>query len=255
MDIYTQLAKIPVFRVNDVNQFYNNVNSARSAIYRLIGQGKVLKIRNDLYTCVSAERGGPVANKYQIAGAITKTSYISHHTAMEYYGLAEQLYYDVYVSSKTRFCDFLFEDNYYHFVSSRLDQGVTTLPFSGGIKVTDRERTLVDCLKDMDKISGLEETTKMISNMVFLDEKKLLTYLDAYNNHFLYQKAGFMLWFDRDTLNLSEKFFDKCHSNIGKSKRYLTKDPFESVFDSYWNLVIPKHYMHIRNSEAFENDI
>lgn len=54
-----------------------------------------------MYTCISGETDSPVANKYQIGCAITESSYISHHTAMEYYGMGDQVYYDIYVSSKT----------------------------------------------------------------------------------------------------------------------------------------------------------
>ena len=84
MDIYFEMAKHPVFTIEDVNLFYNNMNSARSAVKRMIATSKVLKIRSILYTCISAENGGPVANRFQIASAISDTSYIFHHTAMEY---------------------------------------------------------------------------------------------------------------------------------------------------------------------------
>ena len=109
MDIYFEMAKHPVFTIEDVNLFYNNMNSARSAVKRMIATSKVLKIRSNLYTCISAENGGPVANRFQIASAISDTSYISHHTAMEYYGVSDQVFYDVYVSSKTKFRNFEFD--------------------------------------------------------------------------------------------------------------------------------------------------
>ena len=32
MDIYFEMAKHPVFTIEDVNLFYNNMNSARSAV-------------------------------------------------------------------------------------------------------------------------------------------------------------------------------------------------------------------------------
>lgn len=43
MNIYMQLLNKPVFTVNDVNIYYDNVNSARSAIYRLIKANMVKK--------------------------------------------------------------------------------------------------------------------------------------------------------------------------------------------------------------------
>ena len=162
MDIYFEMAKHPVFTIEDVNLFYNNMNSARSAVKRMIATSKVLKIRSNLYTCISAENGGPVANRFQIASAISDTSYISHHTAMEYYGVSDQVFYDVYVSSETKFRNFDFDGYTYHFVKANLDEGIETPAFSGGIRITDRERTLTDCIKDMDRIGGIEETVAII---------------------------------------------------------------------------------------------
>ena len=86
MELYFKLLKKPVFTMDDVNEYYGKIESARSAIKRLMAKGMVEKIRNNLYTCVSGETNAPLANRYQIASAITPTAYVSHHTAMEYYG-------------------------------------------------------------------------------------------------------------------------------------------------------------------------
>ena len=87
LNLYFELLKTPVFTVEDVNKYYDNMDSARSAIKRLMKEGMVAKIRNNMYTCISGETGAPVANRFQIASKITPTSYVSHHTAMEYYGI------------------------------------------------------------------------------------------------------------------------------------------------------------------------
>ena len=89
MNLYFELLKKPVFRIEDVDLYYNNIHSSRSAVSRLIKDGLAIKIRNNMYTCINGETGSPVANRFQIASAVTPTSYISHHTAMEYYGLAD----------------------------------------------------------------------------------------------------------------------------------------------------------------------
>lgn len=56
MNLYFELLKKPVFHVEDVNKFYNNLDSARSAIKRLMKENMVVKIRNDMYTCISGDR-------------------------------------------------------------------------------------------------------------------------------------------------------------------------------------------------------
>lgn len=249
MDIYFEMAKHPVFTIEDVNLFYNNMNSARSAVKRMIATSKVLKIRSNLYTCISAENGGPVANRFQIASAISETSYISHHTAMEYYGVSDQVFYDVYVSSKTKFRNFEFDGYTYHYVKPNLDEGVETPAFSGGIRITDRERTLTDCIKGMDRIGGIEETVAIIDSLSNVSENKILHYLSLYKNQFLYQKSGYLLWHCRNTLGLTDHFFSACREHIGKSKRYLTADMTKGVYIGEWNLVVPSDLLYMKNGE------
>ena len=47
MNLYFELLKKPVFNMKYVNVFYNNMDSARSAIKRLVKDGMVAKIRNN----------------------------------------------------------------------------------------------------------------------------------------------------------------------------------------------------------------
>jgi len=240
MNLYFELLKKPIFRVEDVNEYYNNIDSARSAIKRLKKENMVAKIRNNLYTCISGETGQPVANRFQIACNITPTSYVSHHTAMEYYGITDQIFYEVYVSSETVFRDFEFDGYTYHYVSSNGNEGIDRPAFSGGIAVTNPERTMLDSIKDMDKISGMEEVIQNISCINHLQEQRLLSYLEKINNQFLYQKTGFLLFEQKEHLGLSDQFFEECQSRIGKSKRYLSRDLTKGVYDDQWKLVVPQ---------------
>lgn len=251
MNLYFELLQNPIFTVEDVNKYYSNLDSARSAVKRLMKYGMIQKIRNNMYTCISGETNDPVADRFQIASAITPTAYISHHTAMEYYGITNQVYYDVYVSSETRFSEFEFGGYFYHYVPSRLQAGVEEIKYSGGIRVTDKERTLVDNIKDMDKISGMEEVLSIIEGMYLLNEEKILEYLDGYKNQFLFQKTGFFLWNYKENLGLSEDFFEICKAKIGKSKRYLTRDNYKGIYDDRWKLVIPENLKQLKNGKDY----
>ncbi|MGV8147179.1 MAG: hypothetical protein ACLKAK_12080 [Alkaliphilus sp.] len=52
------------------------------------------------------------------------TAYISHHSAFEYYGLANQVFYEVYVSSETKFQKFDFGKVTFKYIASRMKEGV-----------------------------------------------------------------------------------------------------------------------------------
>ena len=247
MNLYFKLLTLPVFSVADVNKYYGNIGSARSAIQRLLKTGMIKKIRNDMYTCVNGENGSAIANRFQIGSCINDGCYISHHTAMEYYGIMDQVIYDVYVTSVKSFRDFEFEGYRYHHIFPSIELGVEKQEYSGGIVVTDRERTVLDSIKDMDKIAGLEEIASNIDEVGRLQEKKLLTYLERYNNKFLYQKTGYLLNMKSDKHGLSEDFFAECRKKIGKSKRYITKDINRGEYDLTWQLVVPSNINNLKN--------
>ena len=256
MSIYMKLLNKPVFTVNDVNIYYDNVNSARSAIYRLVKANMVKKIRNNLYTCVIGANGEVNANRFQIACGINDTAYISHHTAMEYYGITDQVYYDVYVSSKTAFNNFEFDGYIYHYVKPTIDKGVEKIPYSGGISVTDKERTVLDSLKDMDKISGAEEVLSNIEDVGKLNEGKLIEYLAEYDNQFLYQKTGLVIFTEGKTEYLyMQKLMELCKNNIGNSKRYFSKEKGPSTYNKEWQLVVPDRLLELKNGGIIDADI
>lgn len=255
MNLYFELLKKPVFHVEDVNVFYNNMDSARSAIKRLMKEGMVAKIRNNMYTCISGETGAPVANRFQIASHITPSSYVSHHTAMEYYGITDQVYYDVYVSSETSFRNFTFDGYTYCFVASKSAEGIERPPYSGGVAVTNLERTVVDCIKDMDKISGIEVVVENVECVHRMQEKRLLKYMELLQNQFLYQKMGYLLSQHKEQMGLSDSFFEKCKEEIGKSKRYLTRDQDGGYYDDTWKLIIPDDLQKMKNGVMTDADI
>lgn len=240
MNIYFELVKVPTFTTAYVTKLMGNHNTARSAIARLMKDGLVEKIRNSLYTCLSSRGGTAVASKYQIASAITETACVSHHSALEYYGLANQVYYEVYVSSGRKFEDFEYGGLIYRFVPLKITTGIEDLEYSNGIRITDKERTIIDSIKDLDKIGGLEEIMSALDMIQQIDEEKLLKYLTAYGNQFLSQKAGYLFEHSQNSLILSNDFYHRCKQMAGKSKRYLSKERKKGKLIKDWNLVVPE---------------
>ena len=250
MNLYFELSRKPVFSIEDLAAFYIKKESARSAVSRLLEKGMILRIRRNLYTAVSAETRSPVANRYQIASAVTETSYVSHHSAMEYFGITDQVFYEMYVGSDTRFSDFFFDGYHYKYVSSNGPFGIETVDFSGNIRITDREKTVLDCIKDMDRIAGAEEVIANVGAITFLKEEKLVDYLARIDNQFLYQKTGCIFERLNNKPAFSENFYDLCREKAGKSTRYLTRDYIRGTFDAKWNLVVPDSIFELKNGDA-----
>lgn len=247
MNLYYELLQYPVFSMKEVKELYSSERTARVALEKLLKDNMVFKIRNGLYTCVSGENGGPVANRFQVASAITSSSYVSHHTAFEYYGNADQVFYEVYVGSETRFHDFEFDGYIYHYVKSNIESGIVFPEFAGGVRITDKERTIVDSIRDINLIAGLEEVLSCVTSVVSVDEIKLLKYLEEYNNSFLYQKTGFIFSIYQGELGISDDFIMACRDRIGKSKRYLSNGINNPGYSDEWRLVYPKNIKRMKN--------
>lgn len=241
MEVYTELAKHPVFTIDDVKKHTDNENTAYSQLDRLMKKNLVRKVRKNIYSVVNPTTGQLVATRFQIACAITNTAFISHHSAFEYYGLANQVFYEVYVSSETRFNHFEYDHVSYKFVASRMQEGVVDAKNTIGVRITDIERTVIDSIRDFNKIGGFEELLHCLEGIHYLDDKKLKLYLDIYDIQGLYQRVGYLLDHYRNEIQISKDFVDYCKSKIGNSTRYLISGAKEdSNFDSEWKLMVPE---------------
>ncbi len=239
MKYYEKLLEKKCFSFKDVEKLVGgNQNTAKSILRKYVQKGYIQSIRKNLYVAISIETGMPAASAYQIASKITPTSYVSHRSAFAYYGLVNQVSYEINVSSEMPFRQFGFEGVDYIYTSSRLPEGIIE---NHGVRVTDRERTVVDYINDFDHVGGIEELLRSLEMMTFLSEEKVLKYLALYNKAILYQKVGYLLEYFKDSLKLSDKFFDVCMQKKGKSKRYFTESMNRDrmIYNSKWAMMVP----------------
>ena len=238
-----ELHKLKLFRLKDIVVLSGNESSAKDLLQNYKKQKLVCHIRRDLYSVTDLASKIHTANKFEIASQITDSSYLSYHSALEYHGLAQQVFYDVYVSSNTKFNSFEFDEINYQFCKSKNGFGITTPSADSLINVTDIERTVIDCIDRIDRSGGIEELVKCFSLLTFLNEEKVLKYLDQYSKQFLFQKVGFILQYFKNETKLSEKVFDFCKSKIEMSTRYLT-DPQESyTYFAEWKICAPANIL------------
>lgn len=241
MEVYYQLAKYPVFTITEVEEMTGNTNTAYSLMDRLIKKDMIKKVRKNIYSAVNPVTGQIVATRYQIACAVTDTAYISQHSAFEYYGLANQVFYEVYISSQSKFNTFEYEHVTYKYVASRMQEGIVEAKNTSGVRITDLERTVIDSIRDFNKIGGFEELLNCLEGIHYLDEEKLLRYLEIYNTQGLYQRVGYLLQHYQKEKQLSNDFIKYCKEKIGKSRRYLLNDANQQNFyNSEWKLMIPE---------------
>ncbi|MGE4484444.1 MAG: type IV toxin-antitoxin system AbiEi family antitoxin domain-containing protein [Oscillospiraceae bacterium] len=242
MKYYDALLRMGVFSKREINTLTGNAESAKSLLRSAEKSGLVERIRHNYYAVKSLETGKAIPSRFAIGSGISASAYISHHTAFEYYGMANQVFGTVYVSSDSKFRDFEHDGVTYKYLASKENFGIVS--GAANIRVTDMARTVLDNIKDFSKNGGLEELLRCLSMVTAVEEGRLLEYLAKYENQFLYQKAGYILSQCRN-MKLSDVFFRTCKEHIGKSVRYLYDGiQYESPkYYAEWQLHAPADLM------------
>jgi predicted transcriptional regulator of viral defense system len=254
MKHYEQLLKMGCFTWEELCVITGNRNAASSLSQSYLKKGYIRSAKRGLYVGVDLATKESSVSKYRIASKITPTAYVSHHAAFEYHGCANQVSYQVEVSSNTTFAPFQFEGISYAYLGSRMPEGITTQP--DGVRVTDTERTVLDSINDFEKVMGLEELLRCLALVPAVREEKLISYLSAYKKQVLYQKAGYILEHFKSAWGLHDSFFEVCAAEIGKSKRYLYRaaESEQMEYNSRWRLVVPNDLLHITQKGDFNHD-
>lgn len=238
MKYYRQLAQLGCFSMEDLTRLTGNENTARSLVTSYIKKGYINRVHGNLYVSLSMETNQPIPSRFQIASSIADDACVSHHSAFEYYGCANQVFYDMYIATRKRFNDFEYDGLMYRRVYPR-NRKITLN--AGKIRVTGIEQTVIDSIADFEKIAGLEETVRCIQLVPSLNADKLLLALEDYNNGFLYQKTGYILEELNDEFGLPDSFFERCSNHISKAKMYLFKNHKDYLLREKWGLYAPRN--------------
>ena len=244
MKRYQELLTLGVFKFNEVVELTGNKDTAKSLLRDYIEKEYVARIRRNLYVALNLETGAPEADRFAIGSNITDQSYISHHSAFEYQGAYNQIFSDVFVSSERKFSEFEFKGYNFRWVKAKFWKGTETSEQNSNVRVTDRERTVLDSIDDLNKYISLEELSECLSLLPYLNPEKLQEYLSCYGKKTMYQKTGFILEKFQEELKLSQEFFKHCQAQIGKNKAYLFPgENFKSqYYEASWRLIVPEKY-------------
>ena len=225
MDLYQEIAGRRCITRDDFKNLTGTDSAADWHIRTFLEKGYIERVRHDLYAVISLETGQPIANRFQIVSAAAEDACVSHHSAFEYYGVANQVFYEVYFTSQKRLHDFYYDGYDYHCLPSRGTVGVVEDPT--GVRVTSLERTVIDSIADFEKIGGLEELLRCLILVPTLVPDKLLEALELFSKTSGSQRASLrpvkhVLLTARD---ISQRTIGKITSciNAGSSMRQLIR--------------------------------
>ena len=166
MKHYEKLLELGCFSKNDLEQITGSEAAAKWLCWEYQKKGYIERVKRDLYVAISLETQQPIANRYVIASHISNDAAVSYHSAFEFYGYSNQVFYETQVTSESRFRDFEYDGVTYRRIAPRITGGITEI---NGTRVTTLERTVIDSINLFEKIGGLEELLRCLALIPALD--------------------------------------------------------------------------------------
>lgn len=242
MNKYLDVAfKMRIFHLSEfVNKTGMSIFSASTTLNRWKKAGVVYQIRRDLY-CVKNPVGNiPAVHKFEVACKISNTSFLSHHSALEFHGLGHQIFNVVMVSDNAAFRSFSFDECDYQSNITRIGMnGVITSWINPNVRVTDLERTFVDCIDRVGRTGGAEELFHCFEGLYKMDFLKIEQYLNIYNKVCLFKKVGYVAERLKDQIDVPADFVEKCREISKATVSNFSATEKCEVFVKEWNLYIP----------------
>ena len=234
-----------IIKYENCKVFFESRKQYENCIFNMLKAKRIVKIKKDLYALINPLTNNIYANKYEIASLISDSSYVSYHSALEYYGLTNQVFTNITVSSLSRFRDFDFDGINYSLKITNDDFMVNQ---ENEIRITSLEKTIIDCIDRIDLAGGIEELLEALDLLEYVDEDELIKALIHYGKKILFRKTGYLLSFYKDELSLSNKLFDLCAKYVNGNKFYFLEDEYYDLkIDKKWNLFVPNNLFSLKD--------
>ncbi len=212
--------------------------------------GRIDTIKQGLYYVVPVGREPSTApvDPYLIACKAAEDSIIGFHTAFELLGAGHSEFSRKYYLTQRPKRPFRFRT--LTFQAARVPRelvdkhrenfGTENVERQGHwIKITGKERTLVDCLERTEYCGGWEEVYRCAEKLPFLNFDVLGEYLEFRGRKVLFAKTGFFLEQHRETFFVEDAFLRQLERQVPKQPLYLDGRDQKGRLAKRWNLVVP----------------
>lgn len=235
----------PLFTLNDLRERYGEASSDRSirnVLYRLRRQGRLQIVCPGVY----AGKLTPYpVDRYEIPHKLRSDAVVAYHSALEFHGVANQTFQTIYYQSSRARTDVVYEGVTYHRVSppQRLieasREGFQAESGPSGVRVTGRERSLVDCLFSLRYSGGADELDRCLAMFPSFDFELALAYLKLLKRSWLYAQLGYLLDRHADKLFFRGKWRDDFLRRVPRGVAYLGRKRKGYCWIATWSVMVP----------------
>lgn len=222
--------------------------SLKKMLYRMEKRGWIERIEKGKYLIIplDAEKGKYTLNEFIIGSLLVEPHCIAYWSALNFHGFTEQIPSTVFIQTTSRKKKQNIEIFGVRYKIVRLKNE----KFFGmrkewiedtQIQITDREKTLVDCLDRPQLCGGIIEAAKGLKNKNF-DKKKIVRYAKQMKNTGVMRRLGYF----------NELFSLNLKVALPDTRNYLLLDPSMStrgIRSAKWRLVVNLNEKILENLE------
>ena len=231
-------SKKNIFTMDDAEKLSGiNKNVLKVLLFRLESSGWIERIEKGKYMIIplGEKKGEYTLNEYVIGSILVNPYAISYWSALNYHGFTEQIPRTVFIQTTSRKKNqnlSIFGLNYKIIkIKNSKFFGIDEIWMDDlWIRITDPEKTVVDCLDLQQYSGGIIEVAKAVK-YGDLDYKKLAEYALRMNNSGVIRRLGYLC-------DMFQKVVDLPYV---KQRNYLYLDPNMGKTgskNSKWNLIL-----------------
>ncbi len=245
--IYKEMYQNKVFTLSEATKIIKDNQICRNNINRLVKQKLVTTLKPGIYYINPLDNPEFYPDTIHIASKLRPDAVLSSNSALRVLKLTSTnepiLYLSAKHSSKLRI------DKYTYKIIKGFNFGIDKVEYQTPygkyeIKVTDLERTIIDCLRTR-SIKAEELINILKTKQLEINSRKIITYLEKYNMPILYSKVGLILEICKTQLKMDESEIDKIRKKLSKKIFYFKERGIKLIRPRYhyykeWNIMLPE---------------
>ena len=217
-----------IFGLSDLTEYSVSYKNAKVIVNRLVKKGWLIPLKRGKYLIVPLEAGAKsefTEHEFIIASHLAEKYYIGYWSALNYHGLTEQVPFTVYVVTRNRLKDRTILNTKFRVVTIHrrkffgFDEELIS---NKKVNISDKEKTLADCLDHPEYSGGVGEIAKSLwHSWDGISSNKLVDYSSKMGNSAILKRLGFLV--ELLELEVSDDLMYRIRDNLRKG--YVLLDP------------------------------
>ena len=216
-------------------------------LMNLVKKKWILKLKRGLYIIVPLDVGVKgadsfIMHNFVVASKLVEPYYIGYWSALNYHGFSDQIPATTFIATTKarKGLEVLGTSHLFVQVTKSRFFGMVNIEIEGEkIRISNKNKTIADCLDHPEHIGGIDEIARSIYFSINeIDVKKIIRYAQKIGNITIIKRLGYIL----NTCDLIEKY-KELFRNIELSKGYSLLDPMspkKGKYNDNWMLLINK---------------